>query len=138
MALFFYLGKEKNDVIRIRHRGNFSRTERFLNTIKGRSYLNILDKYGQQGVEALSQATPVRTGKTAASWTYEIRSEEGRSTISWINTNVNNGVNIAVILQYGHGTGNGGYVKGIDYINPAMKTLFEEIANAAWKEVEKA
>lgn len=125
-------------MIRIRHKGNFSRTERFFNMIRGRSYLNILDKYGQQGVEALSQATPVRTGKTAASWTYEIRSEDGRSTISWINTNVNNGVNIAVILQYGHGTGNGGYVKGIDYINPAMKTTFEEIANAAWKEVEKA
>lgn len=125
-------------MIRIRHKGNFSRTERFFNAIRGRSYLNILDKYGQQGVEALSQATPVRTGKTAASWTYEIRSEDGRSTISWINTNVNNGVNIAVILQYGHGTGNGGYVKGVDYINPAMKAVFEEIANAAWKEVEKA
>ena len=125
-------------MIRIRHKGNFSRTERFFNAIRGRSYLNILDKYGQQGVEALSQATPVRTGKTAASWTYEIRSEDGRSTISWINTNVNNGVNIAVILQYGHGTGNGGYVKGVDYINPAMRALFEEIANEAWKEVEKA
>ena len=138
MALFFYLRKEPYNVIRIRQRGNFNRTERFFNTIMGRSYLNILDKYGQKGVELLSSATPVRTGKTASSWSYIIESDNGRSTISWVNSNVNDGVNIAVILQYGHGTGNGGYVKGIDYINPAMKPMFEELANEAWREVEKA
>ena len=125
-------------MIRIRHKGSFNRTERFFNNVLRRSYLNILDKYGQKGVELLSSATPVRTGTTAASWNYVIESADGRSTITWINTNTNDGVNVAVILQYGHGTGNGGYVQGIDYINPAMKPMFEEIANAAWREVEKA
>ncbi len=122
-------------MVSFKHRGNFNHLEKFLNKVKNQSYLNILDRYGQEGVEALSKMTPVDTGKTAASWTYEIERNRENTTISWINTNENNGVNIAVILQYGHGTGTGGYVRGIDYINPAMQPIFEKIAEEAWKEV---
>lgn len=98
---------------------------------------NILDKYGKQGVSALSSATPVDSGLTANSWTYEIENKGDQVTIFWGNTNVNKGVNIAVILQYGHGTRNGGYVAGRDYINPAIRPVFDAIANEAWKEVTK-
>lgn len=125
-------------LISFKHKGDFSKTERFLNKIKGREYLNILEKYGQLGVEALSESTPVDSGKTASSWTYEIERSSSSTTISWLNTNVNQGVNIAIILQYGHGTGTGGYVVGIDYVNPAMKPVFEKIAEEAWKEVTSA
>lgn len=125
-------------LISFKHRGDFSKTERFLNKIKGREYLNILEKYGQLGVEALSESTPVDSGKTASSWTYEIERSSSSTTISWLNTNVNQGVNIAIILQYGHGTGTGGYVVGIDYVNPAMKPVFEKIAEEAWREVTSA
>lgn len=125
-------------LISFKHRGDFSKTERFLNKIKGREYLNILEKYGQLGVEALSESTPVDSGKTASSWIYEIERSSSSTTISWLNTNVNQGVNIAIILQYGHGTGTGGYVVGIDYVNPAMKPVFEKIAEEAWKEVTSA
>ena len=125
-------------LISFKHKGDFSKTERFLNKIKGREYLNILEKYGQLGVEALSESTPVDSGKTASSWTYEIERSSSSTTISWLNTNVNQGVNIAIILQYGHGTGTGGYVVGIDYVNPAMKPVFEKIAEEAWREVTSA
>lgn len=98
---------------------------------------NILDKYGKQGVSALSSATPVDSGLTANSWRYEIETKGDQTTIYWSNSNINKGVNIAVILQYGHGTRNGGYVVGRDYINPAMRPIFDSIANEAWKEVAK-
>lgn len=94
-----------------------------------------LDKFGQKGVAALQAATPKDTGKTADSWTYDIVQSGDRVSIVWSNTNVNDGVNIAVILQYGHGTGNGGYVEGIDYINPAMRSIFQNIADEAWREM---
>ena len=122
-------------IIKFKHRGNFSNTKRFLNRMEGREYLNLLDTYGQIGVEALSKATPVDTGLTSISWSYEIERTDNRTTISWINSNVNNGVNIAVILQYGHGTGTGGYVQGRDYINPALRPVFDKIAENAWKGV---
>ena len=122
-------------LVRFKHRGNFNRVERFLNRVFDREYLNVLDHYGQMGVEALSKATPVDTGLTASSWTYEIERNRDQTTISWLNTNTNQGVNIAVILQYGHGTGTGGYVQGRDYINPAMRPVFDKIANQAWREV---
>lgn len=118
-----------------RHRGNFNHLERFLNRAKEQAYLNILGKYGQEGVNALAAATPVDSGKTASSWTFEITRTRGSTTITWMNTNINQNVNIAVILQYGHGTGNGGYVRGINYINPAMKPIFDKIAEEAWREV---
>lgn len=122
-------------VIIVRHKGDFSKTKNFLTKAQKRDYLKNLDKYAQKGVAALSAATPTDTGKTANSWTYEIINTNTTYEIHWINTNENKGVNIALILQTGHGTGTGGYVKGIDYINPAMKPIFEEILNEAWKEV---
>lgn len=125
-------------MVTIKHRGNFNKLERFLNAVRGARYLNMLDKYGQEGVKALSAATPVDTGKTAASWTYEIERSPTRTTISWLNTNTNQNVNIAVILQYGHGTGTGGWVQGRDYINPAIRPVFDRIANEAWREVTSA
>lgn len=124
--------------VTFKHRGSFRRSERFLNTIKGSRYLNILDRYGQMGVNALASATPKDTGKTASCWTYEIERNDKRTTISWLNTNTNQNVNIAVILQYGHSTGSGGYVQGRDYINPAIQPIFELIAQKAWKEVTHA
>lgn len=118
-----------------RHIGNFNRTERLLNKLRGQQYLNILDRYGQAGVRALSSATPMDSGKTASSWTYQIERGLNKTIISWSNTNVNDGVNIAILLQYGHGTGTGGYVQGRDYINPAMQPIFDNLAQEAWKEV---
>ena len=94
-----------------------------------------MDQYGKEGVEALARATPKDTGKTAASWSYAVHKSDGRITITWSNSNIVDGVPIAVILQYGHGTRNGGYVEGVDYINPAMRPIFERIAQRAWGEV---
>lgn len=122
-------------LITFRHRGSFTKTERFLNHLKGRRYLNVLERYGQMGVDALSSATPVDSGVTASSWTFEIEQTSKGATISWLNSNVNQNVVIALILQYGHGTGTGGYVEGRDYINPAMRPVFDKIAEQAWKEV---
>lgn len=125
-------------MISFTHRGDFSKTRKFMNRVLGKNYLNILTKYGQAGVDALSSATPVDSGETASSWTYEIAHTPTSTSISWLNTHSNDGVNIAIILQYGHGTGSGGYVSGRDYINPAMKPIFDKIAQEAWKEVIQA
>ena len=95
----------------------------------------ILDKYGKRGVDALRSATPIDSGLTADSWEYEIEKTANGYGISWNNTNVNKGVKIALLLQYGHGTGTGGFVQGVDYINPALTPIFDELANAAWNEV---
>lgn len=96
-----------------------------------------LNKYGKRGVEALASATPKDTGKTAVSWSYEITHDRNGSTISFLSSNIQNGVPIAVILQYGHGTRNGGYVQGRNYIDPAIQPIFDDIVNEAWKEVQK-
>lgn len=117
------------------HRGNFNKLERFLNRVSRNEHLNALAAYGQMGVDALSRATPKDSGETASSWTYEIERNGETTTLSWLNTNRNDGVNIAIILQYGHGTGTGGYVRGQDYINPAIKPVFDKIADEVWKEV---
>ena len=120
-----------------KHKGNLKKTTKFLErTLKG-DYLKNLDKYGREGVAALAPATPVDTGKTAESWDYRIEKTNSGIKIVWINSNVNNGVNIAIILQYGHGTNHGGYVQGRDYINPAIRPIFDKIADDAWKEVTK-
>lgn len=124
--------------ISFKHTGNFSKTLQFLNIITNRTYLNKLNKYGLQGVEALANATPKRTGLTAASWTYTIEEEDGKVTMTWYNTNVQNGINVAVILDYGHGTGRGTYVQGKHYISPAIQPVFDRIASDVWKEVTKA
>lgn len=118
--------------------GDFSRTFKFLNKMKTFRIENILKKYAEQGVSALQAATPKDSGLTASSWSYSIQAGRESATIYWSNSNVNKGVNIAVILQYGHGTGTGGYVQGRDYINPAMRPVFDKIAEEAWREVVNA
>ena len=127
--------QEGDSLIRITTKGDFNNTFRFLNKMSKFQINKILEKYGQMGVEALRSATPVDSGKTAESWGYEISIGKEGATIYWTNTNQNKGVYIAVILQYGHGTGTGGYVQGIDYINPAIRPVFDKIAEEAWMEV---
>lgn len=122
----------------IRQRGNFNNTEKFLKKSLGKDWRSILEKYGQLGVESLSASTPVDSGMTASSWTYEIIQNKRSLSIVWSNLNVVDGVNIAVILQYGHATKNGGWVEGTDYINPALKPVFDKLANDAWKEVSNS
>ena len=122
-------------MIKFQHKGDFKKTIKFLNAITGVQIRKILEKYGQMGVDALAAATPVDTGRTAASWTYELEMSKDSYVITWLNTNVNNHVNIALILQYGHATRNGGYVAGRDYINPALQPVFDQIAEEAWREV---
>lgn len=121
--------------ITFRHKGDFSKTEKFFNSLLKLDYLNVLERYGQAGVAALASATPKDSGLTAVSWDYEITHNGKETTIAFTNSNINNGVNIAIILQYGHGTRNGGYVAGRDYINPAIQPIFDKIANEAWREV---
>ena len=123
--------------IRFTHKGDFSKTTKFLERAKHVVRRSDLDKYAKKGVEALASATPVDSGLTASSWTYEIVNEKGSTTINFINTHVNKGVPIAIVLQYGHATGNGGWVEGRDYINPAIQPVFDEIVKDIWREVTK-
>ena len=122
-------------MISIKTKGSFKKTTKFLHHILGFSYKTILAKYGIKGVKALSDATPVDSGITAESWKYEIEENGDNVSIVWSNENLNDGVNIAILLQYGHGTRNGGYVVGRDYINPALQPIFDEMASAVWKEL---
>ena len=124
-------------MISFKSRGSFVKTTDFLKRLHRMNIDDVLNQYGAEGVAALRNATPVDTGLTADSWYYEIERANGQISIRWNNRNVNKGVNIAVILQYGHGTRNGGYVQGRDYINPALQPIFDKIANNAWKEVTK-
>ena len=115
--------------------GSFNKTERFLKKAQEASKTINLTKYGEKGVAALQAAAPTRTGVTASSWYYKIEKSGSRLTLSFFNSNVNKGVPIAIILQYGHGTNNGGWVQGRDYINPALRPIFDEMVEAIWKEV---
>lgn len=124
-------------MITFRQKGDFSKLNNYLERVKEVAKLGDLDKYGKEGVAALSSATPVKTGLTAQSWYYKIEHKNGSATISFHNSNIQNGVPIAIILQYGHGTGTGGWVEGRDYINPAIQPIFDKIANDAWREVTK-
>lgn len=124
-------------MIRVRQKGDFSNLTRYLEKAKKGARLTDLDRFGKEGVAALASATPVQTGKTASSWYYQIERKNGKATISFHNSNIQNGVPIAIILQYGHGTRNGGYVQGRDYINPAIQPIFDKLADSAWKEVTK-
>lgn len=124
-------------MIRFRQKGDFSQLSKYFERVKEAARVGILDKYGQAGVEALSSATPVDTGETASSWYYEIEHRNGSASIMFNNSHLNKGIPIAIILQYGHGTGNGGWVEGRDYINPAIRPIFDKIADQAWKEVTK-
>lgn len=124
-------------MITFRQHGDFANLTKFLEGASKSFDIKILDKYGQAGVNALSSATPVDSGKTANSWYYKIENRKGSTAIVFCNSNIQNGVPIAIILQYGHGTGTGGWVEGRDYINPAIQPIFDEIANHAWKEVTR-
>ena len=124
-------------MIRIRNKGDWSITYKQLRRLQNNNYRDILESYGQKGVAALASATPKETGKTANSWRYEIELKSNQSIIHYVNDNINEGVNIALILQYGHGTGTGVYVAGRDYINPAIQPIFDTMADNVWKEVTR-
>lgn len=125
-------------MITFSHKGDLKKTINFLTRAQKVDIVRILDKYGKEGVNALASATPVDSGLTAASWIYEIRDSGGSVSIIWKNTNIVNGVPIAIILQYGHATGTGGFVQGRDYINPAIQPIFDKIADEVWGEVTKS
>ena len=124
-------------MIKFSHKGDFSKLSQYLDKAKKAARGDILEQYGKEGVAALSSVTPVDSGTTASSWYYEINRSNGKVEISFCNSNINKGVPIAIILQYGHGTRNGGWVEGRDYINPAIQPIFDKMANEAWKEVTK-
>lgn len=124
-------------MLKLSSSGSFDFLESFLHKFQNRSNLSILEKYGAMGVDALSNATPVESGETAHLWRYKVEGNNKRATLTWFNDHVNNGVNIAVILQYGHATRNGGWVEGREYINPALRPLFDQMANDLWAEVNK-
>lgn len=122
-------------MIRFTHKGDFSKTTKFLERVKRVVRISDLDKYAKKGVEALVSATPVDSGLTADSWSYEIVNEKGSIAINFKNSNIQDDVPIAIIIQYGHATGNGGWVEGRDYINPAIQPIFDEITSNIWREV---
>jgi len=124
-------------MITITEKGSFKNTERYLSRLSKLELSRVLNKYGNLGMVALSNATPIESGETAQSWSYSIVARSGYYSIRWHNSHVEDGVPIAVILQYGHGTGTGGYVQGRDYIMPAMRPVFDQIAEEAWREVNR-
>lgn len=124
-------------MIKIRQKGDFSKVTKYFESLKSADRYKILEKYGKDGVAALASATPTETGTTANSWYYTIENNKGSASISFHNSNIQNGVPIAIILQYGHGTRNGGWVEGRDYINPALQPVFDRIVEHAWREVTK-
>ena len=124
-------------MITFSQKGDFSKTQMYLKKARDAARLKILEKYGDEGVKALASATPIDSGLTASSWYYEVKTSNTSSSITFLNSNVNQGVPIAVILQLGHGTGTGGWVEGRDYINPAIQPIFDRIVNEAWKEVTR-
>lgn len=124
-------------VVSFKHRGNFNNLDRFLKGAAKLDLERILQSYGEEGVRALSSATPIDSGDTAGSWGYKIQRNRASYSIIWTNSNVNEGIPIAILIQYGHGTSNGGYVQGRDFINPALQPIFDQIANSVWQEVIK-
>lgn len=122
-------------MIRFVHKGNFNKTTSFLTKAKSMQFASIIQKYGQMGADILTAETPVNSGKTAESWGYDFETFNGGFALYWTNSNTNDGYNIAILINYGHGTGTGGYVEGIPFISPAIRPVFEEMSNAIWKEV---
>lgn len=123
--------------IRFEHKGNFDKTSNFLKNLQKKRFMDALERCAEEGTKALQEATPVDTGLTAASWYHRIDEKPDKVVITWSNSNVNDGVNIAFIIQYGHVTRNGGYVEGLDYINPAIRPVFEKLVSRTWEEVTK-
>ncbi len=124
-------------MISVKVKGDYKKARSFLERLKNALKIGSFDKYGQRGVEALEKATPKDTGLTASSWNYEINRTKNSFSIVWTNSNIQNGANIALLIQYGHGTGWGTYVQGVDYINPALAPIFQQIADDSWKEITK-
>lgn len=126
-------------MIKASTKGDFHNVEAFFQRVKSRSYLKRLERFGAQGVSALKAATPEESGETANRWTYEIIDRPGYFSIQWLNTHVEDPghIPIAVLIQYGHGTRTGGFVQGVDYINPALRAIFNQIAADMWREVTK-
>lgn len=122
-------------MITFAQKGSFNKTEKFLKNAKNIKFDEILKRYGEEGVEALSNATPKDTGLSASSWGYEIKKTKDHVYIYWTNSNINKGIPIVLLIQYGHGTRNGGYVQGIDFINPTIRPIFDKIADGVWAEV---
>ena len=125
-------------MIVIKQSGNFNNTEKFFKQALNPNYISILEKYGRLGVAALAMAAPKDSGLTSSSWDYNIVNSRGSVSINWTNSNIVDGVPIAVLIQYGHATRNGSYIRGRDYINPAIKSIFDNIADSAWREVTKS
>jgi hypothetical protein len=123
-------------MISVKVTGSWDTIGRYLEGIKRKKYVRIIQKYGEKGVEVLSQATPKDTGLTASMWRYVVKTDNNGTALEFHNDHINKGVNIAIILQYGHGTGTGGWVEGRDYINPAIQPLFDELVEELWKEVK--
>ena len=121
-------------MITVKHKGDFNNIERFFNRVLKRNYLNIISDYAQIGIQALKEATPVDTGTTAESWGYEIEDSNGITTLTFTNSCIENGANVAILLIYGHGTRNGAYVEGNDFVTPALEPVFRDLANTIWKE----
>lgn len=124
-------------MIKISSRGEFANTRNFLNRLKNREMYSELESYGRMGVEALARSTPVRTGLAANSWRYRIVRTNLKTTLEWYNTDKENGASVVILIQYGHATGTGGYVSGRDFINPAMRPVFDQIAENVWRKVVK-
>lgn len=124
-------------MIRIESKGSTAKVEAYIKRVQNGSVFQRLERFGQEGVDALSKATPVDSGLSANSWEYEIVRKNGKYTITWFNRNSNDGVPVIILIQYGHATGSGGWVEGRDFINPVILPLFERIANDVWKEVTK-
>lgn len=124
-------------MIKVKQKGDFKKTEKFFGWVVKREYLKFFEQVGALGVKALQDATPKDTGKTAASWSYSVQNDSNGMSIVWTNSNVNKGANIAILIQYGHGTGTGAYVQGVDYINPALKPVFDAFAKQIEVEVKK-
>lgn len=124
-------------MISFRQKGDFSKATSYFKKVKNPIPIGVLEKYGREGVAALASATPIDSGQTANSWYYEIARGKGFVSLQFLNSNIQNGVPIAIILHYGHGTGTGGWVQGRDYINPAIQPIFDKLANDAWREVTK-
>lgn len=125
-------------MISFKHKGNFKMTEKFLTNASKFEISRIMKKYAQEGVRELSSATPVDTGETASSWNYTVKISKGSASITWTNSKMAGGTPLVILLQYGHGTRNGGYVQGRDFINPAIRPIVDKIADEAWREVTKS
>lgn len=125
-------------MISVTSNGSWAKTDSFLRAMQSMNILEILGRYGQEGVSALSAATPIDSGLAASSWTYEVGREGGGYFINWLNTDVENGFHVVIALQFGYGTGTGGYVQGRDFINPAIQPIFDQISNDVWKVVTSA